>query len=123
MFFIFFSISSYIFIIFLNNSNILILKIIFLKNNYYHPLAHDIKQISKACERLILKRRCRFHIQVIVLAINIERNVKPNGIVTLLCIYIQHKRRESIFEFLFIKRRINKIKLVNGLKQTTNLLN
>jgi hypothetical protein len=45
--------------------------------------------------------------------------------VTLLYIYIytQHTRKENIFEFLFIKRKLNKIKLENGLEQTTKLLN
>ena len=44
---------------------------------------------------------------------------------TLLYIYIytQHTRKENIFEFLFIKRKLNKIKLENGLEQTTKLLN
>jgi hypothetical protein len=38
-------------------------------------------------------------------------------------IYTQHTRKENIFEFLFIKRKLNKIKLENGLEQTTKVLN
>jgi hypothetical protein len=47
----------------------------------------------------------------------------PRDFIIYIYIYTQHTRKENIFEFLFIKRKLNKIKLENGLEQTTKLLN